>query len=70
MTVLEQTKKIEKRAVDNIAETDIDKKVHDLCYDQVYEISNQNTTKQERTNLLEEVKEKLINSFSDEEIDE
>ena len=68
--LLEQNKKIEKRPVENIEETDIDKRVHDLCYDQVYEISNQNTTKQERTNLLDEVQEKLINSFSEEEIDE
>ena len=70
MKLLAKCEKKEKREVDNIEETDIDKKVHELCYEKVYEISNQNTTKQERTQLLEELKEHLMNSFSEEEIEE
>jgi len=68
--LLNQIDVVEKREVEALEETEISKKVYDNCYDSIYKIASQNTTKQERTNLLEEVKEKLMNDFSEEEKEE
>ena len=68
--LLEQITSKEKREVEKIEETVIDKKVHDFCYDKVYEIANQKTTKQERTHLLEVLKDDLLASFSESEKEE
>ena len=68
--LLKQVDTITKRTTEQVEETEISKKVNKLCYDEIYKIASQSTTKQERTHLLEETKEKLINSFSEEEIEE
>tara|TARA_B100000530_G_scaffold270499_1_gene183158 strand:+ start:2671 stop:4785 length:2115 start_codon:yes stop_codon:yes gene_type:complete len=68
--LLKKCDNIEKREVEDILETEITKKVNTLCYDKIYQIASQNTTKQERTNLIEGVKEELMNSFAEEELEE
>ena len=68
--LLKKCDNIEKRAAEDIVETEITGKVNKLCYDKIYKIASQNTTKQERTNLIEGVKEELMNSFSEEELEE
>jgi len=68
--LLNQLETIEKRESEALEETEISKKVNNLCYDDIYKIAGQSTTKQERTNLLEELKEKLMTNFSEEELEE
>ena len=65
--LLNQCESIPKRIVEEEEENEIVQKVHDLCYEEIYKIASQKTSKQERTNLIEEAKEKLISSFSEEE---
>ena len=62
--------KIEKREVKEPTESDIVKKVKDLCYDTIYEIASQETTKQERTILIENEKERVLTQFSEKELEE
>ncbi len=62
--------KIEKREVKEPTESDIVKKVKDLCYDTIYEIASQETTKQERTILIENEKERVLTQFSEEELED
>ena len=68
--LLKKLAKIEKREVDEIVETEISKQVNKICYDEIYKIATQSTSKTERTNLLEQVKEKLMTNFSEEELEE
>ena len=68
--LLEKCEKIEKREVIAQEETEISKKVHTICYEKIYKIAAQNTQKQERTELLEKLKEELMNQFNEEEIEE
>ena len=58
--LLEKCEKIEKREVIAQEETEISKKVHTICYEKIYKIAAQNTQKQERTELLEKLKEESI----------
>ena len=67
--LLNQCDPVSKRAVEKETEHEFAKKVHDLCYDEIYKIASQKTSKQERTNLIENAKEKLMSSFSEEEIE-
>ena len=68
--LLNKCNAITKRVVEEEKESEITKKVHDLCYDKIYEIASQKTSKQERTSLIEDAKEKLMSNFSEEEIEE
>ena len=70
LDLLKQLDTIKKREVEKLEETEISKKVHNICYDEIYTIASQNTTKQERTNLIEDVKTKLMTEFSEEELEE
>ena len=69
--LLKQCGSIKKREVEKEEETtEISKKVHDLCYEEIYKIAGQKTTKKERSNLIEKTKEKVTSSFSEEELEE
>ena len=45
---LKKLTKIEKREVEISEETEIYKKVHTFCYEEIYKIASQKTTKKER----------------------
>ncbi|MAQ47815.1 MAG: polyribonucleotide nucleotidyltransferase [Flavobacteriales bacterium] len=62
--------KIKKREVQILEVTEIAKKVNNLCYEEIYKIAGQKTTKKERSNLIEQVKEKLMTNFSEDELEE
>ena len=68
--LLQKIDNIEKRTTEEVNETELAKKISEFCYDDIYKIAGQSTTKQERTNLIEELKEKLMDSFSTEELEE
>ncbi len=68
--LLQKIDSIEKRNTEEISETEISKKVSEFCYDKIYKIASQNTTKQERTSLIELLKDELMTSFSAEELEE
>jgi len=69
--LLKQCGSITKREVEEEEKTtEISKKVHDLCYEEIYKIAGQKTTKKERSNLIEKTKEKVTSSFSEEELEE
>ena len=70
LDLLKKCDSLEKRNTIESPESDIAQKVHKYCYQEIYEIAGKNTTKKERTNLLEELKEKLNETFSEEELDE
>jgi len=44
--------------------------IENLCYDKVYKIASNKTAKQERTDLLKDLKNEVLESFSDEELEE
>jgi len=46
------------------------KKIEDLCYDKVYKIASSKTAKHERSDLLMDLKNEVLGSFSDEELEE
>ena len=52
-----------------LEETEILDKVNSLVYDKIYEIAGNKTSKQERNNLLSDLKENLMNQFSEEEVE-
>ncbi|HUH47870.1 MAG TPA: hypothetical protein VLZ54_12000, partial [Arenibacter sp.] len=49
-------------------DADLDKKIHDMAYDKVYAVAKAGSSKQERTNAFEAIKEEIKASFSEEEI--
>ena len=49
---------------------DLAKRIHDAVYDKCYAIAKKGTSKVERTNQFSELKEELIASFTEEEIEE
>ena len=53
-----------------IEDEELLKKIEDLCYDKVYKIASNKTAKQERTDLLKDLKNEVLESFSDEELEE
>lgn len=48
-------------------DADLDKKIHDMAYDKVYAIAKAGSSKHERTNAFEAIKEEIKASFSEEE---
>ena len=56
----------------NIAEgnEELAKRIHDLAYDKCYAVAKQGTSKVERTNAFADIKEEVIASFTEEEIEE
>ena len=68
--LLKQIDSIEKRTIEEIEVTEIGKLVSEFCYDKIYKIASKKTTKKERTFLLEEIKEELISSFDETELEE
>ena len=68
--LLKKCEKREKREVIEEEETEIAKKVNDFCYENIYKLASQSTSKHERSKLLEELKEKLMANFSEEELEE
>ncbi|MAZ58354.1 MAG: polyribonucleotide nucleotidyltransferase [Flavobacteriales bacterium] len=71
LELLNQCEPITKREVEEEEKvTEISQKVYDLSYEEIYKIAGQKTTKKERSNLIEKTKEKVINSFSEEELEE
>ncbi len=46
------------------------KNIENLCYDKIYKIASNKTAKQERTDLLKDLKNKVLESFSEEELEE
>ena len=71
LELLNQCEPITKREVEEEKKnTEISQKVHDLSYEEIYKIAGQKTTKKERSNLIENTKEKVINSFSEAELEE
>ena len=55
---------------EKIEDEELLKKIEDLCYDKVYKIASNKTAKQERTDLLKNLKNEVLESFSDEELEE
>ncbi len=53
-----------------IEDEELLKKIEDLCYDKVYKVASNKTAKQERTDLLKDLKNEVLESFSDEELEE
>ena len=49
---------------------DLAKKIHDLAYDKCYAIAKQGTSKTERSEAFSELKEEVIASFTEEEMEE
>ncbi len=49
---------------------DLEKKIHDLAYDKCYAIAKKGTSKAERSEAFAEVKEEIIASFTEEEMEE
>ncbi|MBT8266174.1 MAG: polyribonucleotide nucleotidyltransferase, partial [Bacteroidia bacterium] len=49
---------------------ELSKKVHDMAYDKVYAIAKAGSAKQERSAAFSEIKEEIITSFSDEEVED
>lgn len=49
---------------------EITEKVYDFCYDKCYAIAKENTTKQERSEKFEAVKQECLALFTEEEIEE
>ena len=46
------------------------KKIESSCYDKIYKIASNKTSKQERTDLLKVIKDEVLESFSEEELEE
>ena len=46
------------------------KNIENLCYDKVYKIASNKTAKHERTDLLKDLKNEVLESFSNEELEE
>jgi len=53
-----------------VEDEDLSKKVHDFTYDKCYKIAKKGSSKAERSLAFSEVKEELISTFSEEEIEE
>ena len=70
LDLLKKCESLEKRETIESTESDITQQVHKYCYKEIYKIAGKNTTKKERTNLIEELKEKLNATFSEEELEE
>ncbi|WP_025742891.1 polyribonucleotide nucleotidyltransferase [Aquimarina pacifica] len=49
---------------------DLEKKIHDLAYDKVYAVAKQGSSKKERGLAFSEIKEEIISTFSEEEIED
>ena len=49
---------------------DLQKRIHDLAYDKCYAIAKKGTSKVERSNAFAEIKEEVIASFTEEEMEE
>ncbi|MGI9532452.1 polyribonucleotide nucleotidyltransferase [Lutimonas sp.] len=49
---------------------ELQKRIHDLAYDKCYAVAKKGTSKVERTNAFAEIKEEVIASFTEEEIEE
>ncbi len=52
------------------ADEDLAKKIHDLAYDKVYAVAKGGSSKKERGLAFSEIKEEIIASFSEEEIED
>ena len=61
-----ETRDYEKEATDE----DIASKVNDFAYDKIYAIAKQGSSKKERTEKFGQIKEDLLASFSEEELEE
>ena len=70
MKLLKQIDSIEKRISETIEATETSQLVSKFCYDKIYKIASKKTTKKERTVLLEKLKEELISSFDETELEE
>ncbi|MAQ31605.1 MAG: polyribonucleotide nucleotidyltransferase [Flavobacteriales bacterium] len=70
LELVKKLDKIEKREVEISEEIEINKKVHAFCYEEIYKIASQKTTKKERSSLIDLLKEKLMSDFSEEDIEE
>ena len=46
------------------------RKINNLSYDKIYQLASEKTEKKERSERLKKIKEEVLNSFSDEEIEE
>ena len=53
-----------------IENEEILKKIESSCYDKIYKIASNKTSKQERTDLLKVIKDEVLESFSEEELEE
>ncbi|GAA0873252.1 polyribonucleotide nucleotidyltransferase [Gangjinia marincola] len=51
-------------------DADLEKKVHDLTYDKVYEIAKAGSSKKERSNAFAEIKEEVKATFTEEELED
>ncbi len=61
-----ETREYEKKEED----TELMQKINDVCYEKVYQLASKKTEKQERSNRLKNIKDELLASFSEEEIEE
>ncbi|WP_417290311.1 polyribonucleotide nucleotidyltransferase [Corallibacter sp.] len=52
------------------ADEDLAKKIHDMAYDKVYAVAKAGSSKQERGAAFAEIKEEIIATFSEEEIED
>ncbi|MBJ04345.1 MAG: polyribonucleotide nucleotidyltransferase [Flavobacteriales bacterium] len=68
--LLNQIETIKKRSCEITNSNEITSSVNKFCYDKIYDIAGKKTTKKERTILLEELKEELLNSYDEEELEE
>ena len=45
-------------------------KINNLCYDKIYQLASEKTEKKERSERLKKIKDEVLHSFSDDEIEE
>jgi len=70
-SLVEQAGKKETRAYEVAEENeDIHTKVHDACYQKCYDVAKQGLGKKERSAAFSEIKDELMSSYSEEELEE
>lgn len=52
------------------ADEELQKKIHDMAYDKVYAVAKKGSSKQERGAAFAEIKEEIVASFSEEELED
>jgi polyribonucleotide nucleotidyltransferase len=61
-----ETREYDEEATDE----ELEKKIHELAYDKCYEIAKKGTSKQERSEAFDAVKQEILESYTEEELEE